>query len=184
MDPKTEKVEKEPAEGEGKLRAVKLGISKGVEMSQLSMIKEGAQIGPLRLGMNEKPKATKAEKKPTVGEWKLRLAKFGICKDLKRRERSKIGKEFYQETYREPQVRIMNVNTDLNKDLDLKAVKAEKEPKEEPALGGEGAYKATEAAEEAVGERRGRRMAARSRRRKVERSSCFSPTSLVGASMR
>ena len=179
-------MEKEPAEGEGKLRAVKLGISKGVEMSQLSMIKEGAQIGPLRLGMNEdeKPKATKAEKKPTVGEWKLRLAKFGTCKDLKRRERSKIGNEFYQETYREPQVRIMNVNTDLNKDLDLKAVKAEKEPKEEPALGGEGAYKATEAAEEAVGERRGRMMAARSRRRKVERSSCFSPTSRVGVSMR
>ena len=70
MDPKTEKVEKEPAEGEGKLRAVKLGNSKGVKMSQLSMIKEGARIGPLRLGMNEnsKLKATKAEKEPTVGE--------------------------------------------------------------------------------------------------------------------
>ena len=57
----------------------------------------------------------------------------------------------------------------MNVDTDPKTVTA----KEEPTQGEEGACKATEAAEEAVGERGGRRMAVRSRERKVERSSCF-----------
>ena len=68
----------------------------------------------------------------------------------------------------------------MDLDTDPRTVTA----KEETAQGGEGACKATEAAEEAVGERGGRRMAVRSKERRVGRSSCFSPTSRVGVSMR